>query len=294
MVKSKRAGLGRGFDSLLGDLGRNVLEQPEGEILRKIDIQQIRPGKYQPRKRFNDIDLAELAQSIAEHGILQPLVVRPVGHEIYEIIAGERRFRAGQSIGLTQLPCVVKHYTDQQALAIALIENLQRSDLNALEIATALQQLIKDFRLTHEKAAQLVGRSRSSVTNILRLLDLNESVQDALRNGEIEMGHARAMHSLSDSQQQMVLAETIKHQYSVRQIENRVRQLHKNQISPIITATVSENVDIQALETRLSDFFGHQVIIKHGGRGQGKVVLKYGNLDELDDILSKWGFRDIE
>lgn len=290
----KRAGLGRGFDALLGDLGRKVLEQPENETLKQIDIRQIRAGKYQPRKHFNDVALQELAQSIAEHGILQPLVVRPAGHEKYEIIAGERRFRAGKSVGLTQVPCIIKHYSDQQALAIALIENLQRSDLNILEVAVALQQLIGDFNLTHEKAAKLVGCSRSSVTNILRLLDLSETVQSALRNGDIEMGHARAMHSLNDSQQKLILAETVKHQYSVRQIEIRVRQLHKKQLTEVITENSSANINLNALENRLSDFLGHQIMIKHDNNGQGKVVIKYSDLDELDNILAKWGFRDTE
>ena len=200
MLKTKRGGLGRGFESLLGEAARDVIAQPEFEALKQIDAAKIRPGIYQPRKVFHDDTLQELAQSIAEHGILQPLVVRPVASQ-YEIIAGERRFRASQIAGLTKIPCVVKNYSDQQALAVALIENLQRSDLNILEVASALQQLVQDFNLTHEKAAQLVGRSRSSVTNILRLLELSQPVKDALYSGEIEMGHARAMLTLSESQQ---------------------------------------------------------------------------------------------
>ena len=154
MLKTKRGGLGRGFESLLGEAARDVIAQPEFEALKQIDAAKIRPGIYQPRKVFHDDTLQELAQSIAEHGILQPLVVRPVADSQYEIIAGERRFRASQIAGLTKIPCVVKNYSDQQALAVALIENLQRSDLNILEVASALQQLVQDFNLTHEKAAQ--------------------------------------------------------------------------------------------------------------------------------------------
>ena len=209
MQKPKRGGLGRGFESLLGEAARDVIAQPEFEALKQIDAAKIRAGVYQPRKVFHDAALQELAQSIAEHGILQPLVVRPISDGQYEIIAGERRFRASRIAGLTKIPCVVKNYTDQQALAVALIENLQRSDLNILEVATALQQLVQDFKLTHEKAAELVGRSRSAVTNILRLLELSEPVKEALYNNDIEMGHARAMLTLAAPQQKLLLTETL-------------------------------------------------------------------------------------
>ena len=289
MLKTKRGGLGRGFESLLGEAARDVIAQPEFEALKQIDAAKIRPGIYQPRKVFHDDTLQELAQSIAEHGILQPLVVRPIADGQYEIIAGERRFRASQIAGLTKIPCVVKNYTDQQALAVALIENLQRSDLNILEVATALQQLVQDFKLTHEKAAELVGRSRSAVTNILRLLELSEPVKEALYNNDIEMGHARAMLTLAASQQKLLLTETLERGYSVRQIEARVRQLQKNpDASP---NPPPRDVNIHALEDRLSDFLGYPVAIRHGKQGRGSVTLKYSNLDELDGILAKWGFK---
>ena len=243
MQKPKRGGLGRGFESLLGEAARDVIAQPEFEALKQIDAAKIRAGVYQPRKVFHDAALQELAQSIAEHGILQPLVVRPISDGQYEIIAG-----------LIKIPCVVKNYTDQQALAVALIENLQRSDLNILEVATALQQLVQDFKLTHEKAAELVGRSRSAVTNILRLLELSEPVKEALYNNDIEMGHARAMLTLAAPQQKLLLAETLERGYSVRQIEARVRQLQKNpDASP---NPPPRDVNIHALEDRLSDFLG--------------------------------------
>ena len=289
MQKPKRGGLGRGFESLLGEAARDVIAQPEFEALKQIDAAKIRAGVYQPRKVFHDAALQELAQSIAEHGILQPLVVRPISDGQYEIIAGERRFRASRIAGLTKIPCVVKNYTDQQALAVALIENLQRSDLNILEVATALQQLVQDFKLTHEKAAELVGRSRSAVTNILRLLELSEPVKEALYNNDIEMGHARAMLTLAASQQKLLLTETLERGYSVRQIEARVRQLQKNpDASP---SPPPRDINIDALEDRLSDFLGYPVAIRHGKQGRGSVTLKYSNLDELDGILAKWGFK---
>ncbi len=291
MLKTKRGGLGRGFESLLGEAARDVIAQPEFEALKQIDAAKIRPGIYQPRKVFHDDTLQELAQSIAEHGILQPLVVRPVASQ-YEIIAGERRFRASQIAGLTKIPCVVKNYSDQQALAVALIENLQRSDLNILEVASALQQLVQDFNLTHEKAAQLVGRSRSSVTNILRLLELSQPVKDALYSGEIEMGHARAMLTLSESQQKMLLAETLARKYSVRQIEARVKQLQTTPDLPPLPKPRDVNID--ALEERLGNYLGYPVAIRDNGKGRGRVVLKYNSLDELDGILAKWGFDAAE
>ena len=275
MLKTKRGGLGRGFESLLGEAARDVIAQPEFEALKQIDAAKIRPGIYQPRKVFHDDTLQELAQSIAEHGILQPLVVR-----------------ASQIAGLTKIPCVVKNYNDQQALAVALIENLQRSDLNILEVASALQQLVQDFNLTHEKAAQLVGRSRSSVTNILRLLELSQPVKDALYSGEIEMGHARAMLTLSESQQKMLLAETLARKYSVRQIEARVKQLQTTPDLPPLPKPRDVNID--ALEERLGNYLGYPVAIRDNGKGRGRVVLKYNSLDELDGILAKWGFDAAE
>ena len=292
MLKTKRGGLGRGFESLLGEAARDVIAQPEFEALKQIDAAKIRPGIYQPRKVFHDDTLQELAQSIAEHGILQPLVVRPVADSQYEIIAGERRFRASQIAGLTKIPCVVKNYSDQQALAVALIENLQRSDLNILEVASALQQLVQDFNLTHEKAAQLVGRSRSSVTNILRLLELSQPVKDVLYSGEIEMGHARAMLTLSESQQKMLLAEMLARKYSVRQIEARVKQLQTTPDLPPLPKPRDVNID--ALEERLGNYLGYPVAIRDNGKGRGRVVLKYNSLDELDGILAKWGFDAAE
>ncbi len=289
MANRKNRGLNRGLEHLLGDFGQDVLEQAEPETLRQIEVAHIQPGHYQPRKSFDEGALRELARSIAEHGILQPLVVRPIATDRYEIIAGERRFRAGQKAGLKQVPCVVKKYSDKQALAVALIENLQRSDLNALEVAHGLQQLVEDFTLTHERVAQLVGRSRSSVSNTLRLLELSDPVKKALAAGTIEMGHARALLSLPVLQQQALLEEITGTGLTVRQTEMKVRGLHRQERPPSVNTM--KNGEISALEDKLSTFMGHRIAISHKKKGSGKLVLKYRNLQELDAILEKWGYK---
>ena len=289
MANRKNRGLNRGLEHLLGDFGQDVLEQAELETLRQIEVAHIQPGQYQPRKSFDEGALRELARSIAEHGILQPLVVRPIATDRYEIIAGERRFRAGQKAGLKQVPCVVKKYSDKQALAVALIENLQRSDLNALEVAHGLQQLVEDFTLTHERVAQLVGRSRSSVSNTLRLLELSDPVKKALAAGAIEMGHGRALLSLPAPQQQVLLEEITDLGLTVRQTEMKVRSLHRQE-TPAAVNTM-KNSEISALENKLSTFMGHRIAITQKKKGNGKLVLKYRNLQELDAILEKWGYK---
>lgn len=289
MALGKKGGLNKGLSDLLGEYGREVIAKPGHESLKEIDVSRIQAGRYQPRRTFNEEMLHELAQSIAEHGILQPLVVRPIAQERYEIIAGERRFRAGQQAGLSKVPCVVKNYNDQQALAVALIENLQRTDLNALEIAEGLQQLVNDFQLTHERVAQLIGRSRSSITNILRLLDLSEPVKQALGEGEIEMGHARALLSLNAMQQKMLLNEIKQKKLTVRQTEAHVRAMlngDKNE-----KQTFMKNADISRLENEISSFMGFNVSINHKKKGNGKIVLKYKDLEELQTIFEKWGYR---
>ncbi|MDO4777399.1 MAG: ParB/RepB/Spo0J family partition protein [Cardiobacteriaceae bacterium] len=288
MNKNKKRALRHGLDALLSGVGQEALHQPDFEVLKQIDVGRIRAGVYQPRRRFDEEALNELARSIAEHGILQPLVVRPVGDEKYEIIAGERRFRAGQQAGLAKFPCVVKHYDDRQALAVALIENLQRSDLNALEVAQGLHRLAKDFSLTHDNIAQLVGRSRSAVSNTLRLLELSEPVKKALGDDRIEMGHARALLSLPDAQQQAVLNEIMARHLTVRQTEARVRALHEG--APAKMAP-ERSVDIDALEQRISEFMSASVSLQHQKKGNGKLILKYRDLDELDSILAKWGIK---
>ncbi|WP_072576592.1 ParB/RepB/Spo0J family partition protein [Suttonella ornithocola] len=290
-MSSRKGGLKKNLGDLLGDIGRDVLEQPELESLKEIDISRIQAGKYQPRRNFNELALNELAQSISEHGILQPLVVRPIAHEKYEIIAGERRFRAGQQAGLSKVPCVIKNYNDKQALAVALIENLQRADLNILEIAEGLQQLVKDFQLTHERVAQLIGRSRSAISNTLRLLELSEPVKKSLGAGEIEMGHARAMLSLNTAIQQKLLAEIKQKNMTVRQTESRVKVLLSGADDIKKEKASIKDTDILSLEDKISEFMGYSVAINHQKKGNGKIILKYKNLDELEAIFEKWGYH---
>ena len=289
MKQQKKRALGRPIEALISDIGQEVLEQPQVEVLKQIDVARIRAGIYQPRRHFDEEALNELAQSIAEHGILQPLVVRPIEGDHYEIIAGERRFRAGQQAGLSRVPCVVRPYNDRQALAIALIENLQRSDLNVLEVAHGLQRLAEDFSLTHENIAQLVGRSRSAVSNTLRLLDLSEPVKKALGEDRIEMGHARALLTLTDAEQHALLEEILARHLTVRQTEARVRAVREGQPEK---PPATQQADIAALEERLSAHMAAQVSVQHRRNGAGRVVLNYRNLDELDAILAKWGLQD--
>lgn len=289
MKQQKKRALGRPIEALISDIGQEVLEQPQVEVLKQIDVARIRAGIYQPRRHFDEEALNELAQSIAEHGILQPLVVRPIEGDHYEIIAGERRFRAGQQAGLSKVPCVVRPYNDRQALAIALIENLQRSDLNVLEVAHGLQRLAEDFSLTHENIAQLVGRSRSAVSNTLRLLDLSEPVKKALGEDRIEMGHARALLTLTDAEQHALLEEILARHLTVRQTEARVRAVREGQPEK---PPATQQADIAALEERLSAHMAAQVSVQHRRNGAGRVVLNYRNLDELDAILAKWGLHD--
>lgn len=287
----RKGGLSKGLGDILNDNGRSVLTNPEQETLREIDISRLQAGRYQPRHIFDEQALSELAQSISEHGILQPLVVRPIEHERYEIVAGERRFRAAQRCGLSKVPCIIKPYDDRQALAVALIENLQRSDLNALEEAQGLQQLVAEFELSHERIAQLIGRSRSAVSNSLRLLSLSEPVKQALNNEQIDMGHARALLSLSPAQQQFMVGEIISKSLTVRQTEARVRNLLNGETQIPETKTTLKNADIEALEERISNYMGFAVAIDHKKTGSGKIVLKYQSLDELESIFGKWGFH---
>lgn len=288
----KKGGLGRGLNALIGEMGQGVLDAPEVETLKYIAVDKIRAGVYQPRKHFADEALKELALSIAEHGILQPLVVRALTQGDYEIIAGERRFRAAQQAGLVKVPCVVKHYDDKQALAVALIENLQRSDLNVLEVAEGLSRLVAEFSLTHEQTAKLIGRSRSSVSNTLRLLELSEPIKQALKEGVIEMGHARALLSLPEDKQRQVLEEMVRKNYTVRQTEQRVRQiLQPEEVHP---NALPAQETFKEMAHALAQHIGAKVKILHQAKGDGKVVLNYQDMAHLQQILAKLGYDGAE
>jgi len=270
-------GLGRGLDALLG-----ADETPRG-ALATIETARIRPGRYQPRTRMDEQALAELAQSIRAQGLLQPVVVRPVAGG-YELIAGERRWRAAQMAGLAQVPAVVREVPDDAALVMALIENIQREDLNPVEEATGVQRLIEEFKMTHEQAADAVGRSRSATSNLLRLLKLARPVQELLMRGALEMGHARALLAL-DAARQIELGTRIgAKRLSVRETEALVQRLLR---APATRRRKRSDRDLARLEEELSERLGTTVEIRTARKGRGKLVLHYSSLEHLEQLLKR-------
>jgi ParB family transcriptional regulator, chromosome partitioning protein len=281
MIRPK--GLGRGLDALLAGADD---ETPQGESLQTLSLDRLRPGKYQPRTKMDAASLAELALSIKEQGIMQPILVRPVDGGRFEIVAGERRWRAAQQAGLREIPALVKNVPDQSALAVALIENIQREDLNPLEEANGLQRLIDEFGLTHEAAAKAVGRSRSAVSNLLRLTALAPPVQEYLLDGALEMGHARALLALPVSQQSGAAARVVNAAMSVRETERLVHGL----LNPAKRAgrrkgKPAYDADTARLENDLADRLGAVVHIEPGRQGAGRVVIRYSTLEQLDGIV---------
>jgi ParB family chromosome partitioning protein len=274
----KPKGLGRGLDALLGGD-----EEPRRESLGTVDTAQIRPGRYQPRTRMDQEALAELAHSIRSQGLLQPVVVRPVDGG-YELIAGERRWRAAQMAGLKQVPAIVREVPDESAMVMALIENIQREDLNPMEEAAGVQRLIDEFRMTHEQAADAVGRSRSATTNLLRLLKLAKPVQDALMRGAVEMGHARALLPLDPARQIEVANRIAAKHLSVRQTEALVQSLLRGSSEKKGKRT---DRDLARLEEEVSQRIGTTVEIKPARKGRGKLVVHYSSLDHLDALLKR-------
>ena len=281
---ARRKGLGRGLDALLR--GSAVAEVDSAGDLRALPLDVIKRGQYQPRSQFDETALEELAASIREQGLLQPIVVRPLASGKYEILAGERRWRACQLAGLEQIPALIRDLQDQDALAIALIENIQREDLNALEEARALRRLIEEFELSHAQAATAVGRSRSALSNLLRLLDLNPDVQELLESGALEMGHGRALLGLGGPEQSRVARLVVARGLSARQIEALVRRL-KKAAGSTTTQAGREDPDILALERQLREKLAAQVEIKSRRGGRGTLVIHYRSLDELDGILGR-------
>ena len=275
----KNKGLGRGLDALLS----NDNSTNDNNSLENCPIDKLITGKYQPRSHMNQIALNELAESIKMQGIMQPIVVRSIGNMKYEIVAGERRWRAAKLANLSEVPILIKDIPDESALAMALIENIQREDLNAIEEAKGIQRLIDEFGMTHESASQILGKSRTTVTNLLRLLNLSEHVQKALLEGKIEMGHARAMLSLAASEQVMVCQKVISNNLSVRDVEALIGQQSpaEGKIKKQKTA------DIVNFEENLSDKLGTSVKISHKSNGSGVLKINYSNLDQLDSILKK-------
>ncbi len=282
---ARRKGLGRGLDALLrGSLALET-EAAVGDLLA-LPLDVIERGQYQPRTQFDEAALEELAASIREQGLLQPIVVRPLKSGHYEILAGERRWRACQLAGLEQIPALVRDLQDQDALAITLIENIQREDLHALEEARALRRLVEEFQLTHAQAAAAVGRSRSAISNLLRLLELSPEVQELMESGALEMGHGRALLGLSGPEQRRVADEVAARGLSARQTEALVRRLKKPGGSKT-SQTTRQDPDIAALERRLQEKIAARVEIKSRRGGRGSLVIHYSSLEELDGLLGR-------
>jgi len=289
-MAAKKRGLGRGLDALLGGDSGGDTETAEsvsknaGPSVLPVDI--IERGRFQPRRDFNAESLQELADSIAAQGVVQPIVVRPLAEGRSEIIAGERRWRAAQQAGLSDIPVVVRDVTDKTAMAMGLIENIQREDLNPLEESTALQRLLNEFELTHQQIAQAVGKSRTTVTNLLRLLDLNEDVKSYIEQGSLEMGHARALLGLKGQIQSETAKKVAARGLSVRETEKLVRRLQSGEtVSGSARPAKPEDPNIRRLESGLTDKLGAMVRIQQGGGGKGKLVISYNTLDELEGIL---------
>ena len=298
MSTAKRKGasrLGRGLDALLSPTTPAVEKQTEttevsnsvkatDNELIKLPITQLTPGKYQPRREMSDAGLEELSLSIQSQGIIQPIVVRLVGEDQYEIIAGERRWRAAKLAQLDIIPCLVKNVPDESAVAIALIEKIQREDLNAMEEAIALERLLMEFDLTHEEVAIAVGKSRTSVSNLLRLNKLNDEVKNLLENGDIEMGHARALLALEGDVQTSAAQTVATKELTVRETESLIKKIQ----NPVAEKEkVEKAIETIELEQGLAEKFGAKVSISHNQKGKGKLVISYSNLDKLDEILTK-------
>lgn len=291
-MAAKKRGLGKGLEALLGSSASTIeagspatVEEAEADgQLRKLPVDLLQRGVYQPRVDMHPDTLEELANSIRAQGVVQPIVVRPVSKGRYEIIAGERRWRAAQLAGLHEIPAVVRDVPDQAAMAMALIENIQREELNPMEEAMALHRLIEEFGLTHQETADAVGRSRASVSNLLRLLSLNEDIKRMVENGDLEMGHARALLALSGDLQSQVARTVAGKGLSVRETEKLVKRTLEH---PAGEAKSEKRVDpdIRRLEQDLGDRIGARVAIQHGAKGKGKLVIQYNSLDELDGIL---------
>jgi ParB family transcriptional regulator, chromosome partitioning protein len=275
----KARGLGRGLDALLG----SATEAEPRDALLTLPVARIRPGRYQPRTKMDQQALAELAASIRSQGLMQPLLVRPVDRDRYELIAGERRWRAAQMAGLDEVPALVREVADDAALAMSLIENIQRENLNPMEEAAGIQRLVDEFKMTHEQAADAVGRSRSATTNLLRLLKLARPVQEMLMEGALEMGHARALLALDGARQIEAGKRVAAKGLSVRETEALVNSLLKG---PAVRRKRVDR-DLARLEEEISERLGTTVEIRAGKKGSGKLVVHYSSLDHLDELVKK-------
>ena len=289
MTSKKKPVLGRNLSSMLSQATLKQVQSKSRDELHHLPLDLIRPGRYQPRSVFDEEKLAELADSIRAQGVVQPVVVRPVGDDEYELIAGERRWRAAQMAGIDDIPAVVRDVPDEVSVAMALIENIQREDLNPLEEATALRRLIDDFQMTHQEAADAVGRSRAAVSNLLRLLELMQEVKDMIDMRLIEMGHARALLSLDDDLQVQAAREVVRKSLSVRDTENLARRLQQSKKKK---GSRRVDPDILSLQNRLGETLGARVRIQHQASGKGKLVISYNNSDEFEGILDRLDLSD--
>ena len=291
MTKEKR--LGRGLSALFeNELEENILNEDviSGESIQEISIDKLISGKFQPRKSFNLESIKELSESIIEQGLMQPIIVRKVEKNLFEIIAGERRWRAAQLAKLNSMPAIVRDINDRSASIIALIENMQREDLTALEEAEGIQKMINEFGMTHEAAADAVGKSRSSVTNLLRLLLLSDFVKEKLNAKEIDMGHARALVSLAPDQQNMICQKIIQENLSVRKVEDLINDNLNGKKTKKTLDQKQSNKDLKNLEKELSEKLGYTVTIDNKVNNSGQIKIKYRNLDELDILIKSLKF----
>jgi len=303
-MATKKLGLGRGLDALLGGV-KTGKPQPPAEVaapaassapaleapptdgsLRQLPVEFIQPGKYQPRLDIRIETLEELAASIKQQGLMQPIVVRPIGTNKFEIIAGERRWRAAQLAGLDKIPALIREVPDNAAIAMALIENIQRENLNPMEESIALKRLQDEFALTQQEVADAVGKSRAAVANLLRLMNLQPEVRTFLEHGDLEMGHARCLLALDGPQQVTAARAVIAKSLSVRQTEALVRSLQSGK-KPAGRPESKQDPDIKALQDELAEKLGTEVVVEHAANGKGRLVLKYGSLDQLDGILAR-------
>lgn len=302
MPPKKTSRLGRGLSSLLGaEVPANIpkpakakaaataaQEQNAGPAVREIEISQLKAGKYQPRTLIEQEKLQELSDSIRQQGVISPIIVRPLASGRYEIIAGERRYRASKLAGKKTVPAIVREVDDKSALAMALIENMQREDLNAVEEAAGVSRLIEEFGYTHEQAAEAIGRSRSATTNLLRLLNLTEAVKQMLADGKIDMGHARALLALSGAEQIQVANEIVAKDLSVRETERLIARLtDKGEEKKSKDAKKEQSADDRILEERLAESIGAPVHVVYGKKGRGKIVIDFADLDDLDALIAK-------
>lgn len=287
----KKRGLGKSLDALLAYTGTeaNTADSEStatNDAVAQLDVTRIQRGKYQPRRDMDPATLEDLANSIRTQGIIQPLIVRPIGDK-YEIIAGERRWRAAQMAGLHEVPVIIRDVPDEAAIAIALIENIQRENLNPIEEAVALQRLIDEFGMTHQQAADAVGKNRATISNLLRLLALPDEVKHMLERGQIEMGHARTLITLPEEAQLQAAKLIVERQLSVRETENMVRELQADETPSVAKSAKPIDPDILHLQSSLSRQLKMKVAIKCNAKGRGKLIIHYRNLTELDDLLAQ-------